>query len=267
MLTIAERFQTDRPVAFVTGSGAARVGRVVAEHLARCGCQIVLHALRSVSEAEAFAAQLRRAGTECLVVQGAVEDEGNVRRWIDAIVERFGRIDIAVTSAAIWSPKRLEEVTAKDVSDYLHVNTLGSFLVGQHAGLQMVKQVGGGAIIHIGDWACVRPYPDHAAYFPSKGAIEAMTRSLAVELAERNPRITVNAILPGPVQFAGDVPAATQEAVAQACLTKRSGTPMHVAHAIEFLVENDFVTGVLLPVDGGRSVYANDPLHSRYRTG
>jgi NAD(P)-dependent dehydrogenase (short-subunit alcohol dehydrogenase family) len=131
----------------------------------------------------------------------------------------------------------------------------------------MVSQPHGGVIINIGDWSTVRPYPDHAAYFPSKGAVEAMTRSLAVEFAERNPKVRVNAILPGPVLFADDVTAEQRQATADACLLRRTGSPEHIALAAEFFVRNDFVTGVCLPVDGGRSIYAAEPLHTRYRTG
>ena len=81
-----------------------------------------------------------------------------------------------------------------------------------------------------------------------------MTRTLAVELARRNPRVRVNCILPGPVMLPENLsPEERHEAIA-GTLLRREGTPEHVAHAVVFLVENDFVTGVCLPVDGGRSI-------------
>ena len=120
----------------------------------------------------------------------------------------------------------------------------------------MSKQATGGAIVLLGDWAISRPYPDFAAYFASKGAIPTLTRSLAVELAERNPRMRVNAILPGPVLLADQTPDSTQQAILQQCLLRRMGTADHVARTAVFLAEHEFLTGVCLPVDGGRSIYA-----------
>jgi pteridine reductase len=118
----------------------------------------------------------------------------------------------------------------------------------------MVKQPEGGAIVTIGDWAVARPYPNYAAYFPSKGAIPAITRSMAVELAMRNPAVRVNCILPGPVMLPPDLSDAERRLSVADTLVRREGRPENVAHAVLFLVENDFVTGICLPVDGGRTI-------------
>jgi len=109
-------------------------------------------------------------------------------------------------------------------------------------------------MVTLGDWAVERPYLGYAAYFPSKGAIPAMTRSLAVELARRNPAIRVNCILPGPVMLPPDLSSEERREAIAGTLVRREGRPEHVAHAVLFLVENDFVTGVCLPVDGGRTI-------------
>ena len=168
--------------------------------------------------------------------------------------EHFGRLDVLVTAAAVWEPRPLEEITAADVRRQFDINTLGTFLCCREAGQIMVPQPEGGAIVTIGDWACARPYADYAAYFISKGAIPTMTRMLAVELARRNTRIRVNCILPGPVMLPEDFPQPEVQGAVAGTLLKRAGTPEHVAHAVLFLVENDFVTGVCLPVDGGRTI-------------
>ena len=83
-----------------------------------------------------------------------------------------------------------------------------------------------------------------------------MTRCLAVELGSRNPRVRVNCVLPGPVLFPPDMPKAEREEAIRSTLVNREGQPENVAAAVLFLVENDFVTGVCLPVDGGRTIYA-----------
>ncbi len=126
----------------------------------------------------------------------------------------------------------------------------------QQAGLAMVPQPEGGCIVNFGDWASARPYLNYAPYLVSKGAIPALTRCLAVELGTRNPRLRVNCVLPGPVLFPPDMPEAEREEAIRSTLVRREGQPANVAAAVLFLVENDFVTGVCLPVDGGRTIYA-----------
>ena len=266
-MSLQQTFACANPVALVTGSAAPRVGRAIAVRLASLGCRLVIHARKSLNEAEEVANHLREQGTEVLVAAAAMEDSAAVEEMIDATLQRFGRIDILVNSAGIWEPTRLEDVTADDVRRYFDVNSLGCFVAARAAGLKMVSQASGGAIINISDWATCRPYLNHAAYFPSKGAVEAMTRSLAVELAHRNPNIRVNCIQPGPVLLGDDVDDATRQAIADSVLLKRVGTAEEVAHAVEFLCVNRFVTGVTLPIDGGKSIYANDGLQSGLNTG
>lgn len=267
-MTLQETFQTEHPVALVTGSGAARVGRAIAERFASQGCHVALHANHSVQEAELTAAELRkRFGVQSIVTSGSLEDDKTPEKIVGETHVHFGQLDILVNSAAIWSPTALEDVTPEEIRRYLEINTVGAFLCARAAGLKMADQATGGSIINIGDWATSRPYMDHAAYFPSKGAVETMTRSLAVELAGRNPRIRVNCIQPGPVLLADDVSDDYRQRISASTLTGKVGTPQQVAHAAQFLCENEFVTGVCLPVDGGRSIYAPDGLQSGLNTG
>ena len=175
---------------------------------------------------------------------------------IDQTLATFGRLDTLVNCAATWRSKRLEEVTAADVRHYFETNTLATFLCSQQAGLAMVRQPEGGCIVTIGDWAIARPYLNYAAYFPSKGAIPTLTRCLAVELGSRNPAVRVNCILPGPVLLPPELPEAERRQAINATLVKREGRPENIAQAVLFFLDNDFVTGVCLPVDGGRTVFA-----------
>lgn len=244
------------PVALVTGAGARRIGNCVARELARAGYRLAMHARTSIVEAHATARELTDQGCDVLVVQGDLSDENAVRDLTAAAQSRFGRIDALVNCAAIWERKSLEEVSAEDVRRHLDANLLGTFLCCREVGLRMVEQSHGGAIVNLGDWATVRPYRDYAAYFPSKGGIETLTRTFAMELGTRNPRVRVNAILPGPVMLPADLPEAERSASIAGTLVKREGTPEHVADAVLFLLRNDYITGISLPVDGGRSVFA-----------
>ena len=261
-------FDSESPVAIVTGSGAKRVGRAVIQELAKSGCRVVIHANTSVDEANQLASQLNDSfQTESLVVTGSLTRDDVPGEIVKQTMHRFGRIDILVNSAAIWYPTDLKEVTPGQIREYLQINTVGSFLCAQHAGLQMVDQNTGGCIVNIGDWATVRPYVDHSAYFPSKGAVEAMTRSLAVEFGHRNPKIRVNCIQPGPVALASDVSDEYEAKISTSTIVGKVGTPEHVAHAVKFLCENDFVTGVCLPIDGGRSIFAPDGIQVGLNSG
>ena len=241
-------------LALITGSGKRRLGSAVAFALAERGYDIALHYNRSAEEAMLSAEELRKFGVRVEAYQAQIADENQVARLFAGIEKDFGRLDVLVTAAAIWKSKPLEQVTADDVRQHFEINALGTFLCCQRAGEIMIRQPEGGAIVTIGDWATERPYPHYAAYFPSKGTIPAMTRMFAVELARRNPAIRVNCILPGPVMVPEDLAEHEVKGAVAGTLLKRLGRPENIAQAVMFLVENDYVTGVCLPVDGGRTI-------------
>jgi pteridine reductase len=243
-------------VALITGSGKRRVGWHVADALAARGYALAVHYHRSAAEAADTVAYFQQRGVVAVGLQADLTDEQAVRSLVQKTVERLGRLDALVNCAAAWKSRRLEDVTAADVRYYFETNTLSTFLCTQHAGLAMASQAEGGSIVNLGDWAVARPYLNYAAYFPSKGAIPALTRCLAVELATRNPRVRVNCILPGPVLLATDLPEAEWQQAIQGTLLKRPGRPENIAQAVLFFIDDDFVTGVCLPVDGGRTVYS-----------
>jgi pteridine reductase len=249
---------SSRRVALVTGSGKRRVGWHVADALARRGFALSIHYRTSAAETQQSVEDFRSRGVEAEAFGADLADEEAVKKLVAQTLARFGRIDVLVNTAATWKPKRLEDVTAKDVRGFFEANTLGTFLCCQHVGLAMVKQPDGGSIITFGDWATARPYVGYAAYFPSKGAIPTLTRCLAVELGTRNPRVRVNCIQPGPVMLPPDLSQAERDAAISATLVKREGSPENVAQAVLHFIDNDFITGVCLPVDGGRTVFAGD---------
>jgi pteridine reductase len=247
-----------RPVALITGSGKRRVGWHVADAFARRDYRLAIHYRSSAAEAQATVAEFTSRDVEATAFGADLRDEQAVKGLVEQVLARFGRIDVLVNCAAAWRSKPLEDVTAADVRSYFETNTLSTFLCCQQVGLAMTRQPEGGSIITFGDWATARPYVNYAAYFPSKGAIPTLTRVLAVELGTRNPRVRVNCILPGPVFLPPELPQAEREQAIKATLVKREGRPENVAQAVLHFVENDFITGVCLPVDGGRTVYASD---------
>ncbi len=245
---------TDQPVALVTGAGRRRIGNVIARALAQRGYRVGLHYRNSSQAAQETVEEIVAGGGVAACFQADVSQEQQVHRLFEEHLHRFGRLDVLVTTAAIWEPGRLEDTTADDVRRHFEINALGTFLCCRRGGLIMAEQTQGGAIVTIGDWATVRPYGNYAAYFVSKGVVPTMTRMLAVELAARNPAVRVNAILPGPVMLPEDLSEEERRRVIAGTLLKREGTPESVAHTVLYLVENDYVTGVCIPVDGGRTI-------------
>jgi len=243
-------------VALVTASGKKRIGWHVANALAERGYALAIHYYHSASDANDTVAMFAQKGVHAFAYQADLTNEQEVHSLVANVLERFGRLDVLVNCAGVWESRTLEETTASDVRRHFDANALSSFLCGQQAGLAMVKQAEGGCIVNIGDWADVRPYQNYVAYFMSKGAVHSLTRCLAVELARRNPRVRVNCILPGPVQLPPEMSAEERREVINATLAKREGSPNNIAQAVLMLVDNDYIYGACLTVDGGRTIYA-----------
>lgn len=240
-------------VALITGSGRKRVGFHVAKEAGKRGYAIALHYNSSKVEAEDSKAELTSLGYRVNAFQADLSVESEVKRMMEEVLNTFNRLDVLVTAASIWPKKKLLETSAKDVLENFSANTLSTFLCCKEAGLIMSKQSEGGSIVTIGDWATERPYCDYSAYFISKGSIPTLTRVFATELAKLNPQIRVNCILPGPVMLPEGVDA---DEVISKTVVKRLGSPEAISKSVFHFVENDFVTGTCLPVDGGRTIFS-----------
>src|SRR5690606_36392869 len=128
MTDLVQLFGDPHPVAFITGSAAPRIGRVVAEAFHDRGYRVVVHGNRQAEEARRLAGGWSERGPAALAVTGDLRNEQTVERCFADIDHCFGRIDVLVNCAAIWEPKSLEQVTADDVRRYFEVNTLSTFL-------------------------------------------------------------------------------------------------------------------------------------------
>jgi len=237
-------------VALVTGGGGG-LGAAVVRALAARGHAVAIHAHGSLGAARDLAAELVAVGVPSLAVTADLRDDGPVRAMVHRVADHFGRIDALVTCAAIAGGGALEEVSADDLRLLFDVNCVGTFVAAQEAGAVMVRQPEGGCVVTVGDAAVGRPAVGGLPAAPSAGAIPALTRSLAVEFAARNPRVRVNCVLPGGIAPARGLDPQDRAALVAGTLVKREGRPAHVAHAVLFLLENDHLTGVCLPVDGG----------------
>ena len=235
-------------VALVTG-GAKRVGREIALALAGRGCAVAITYRSSRQEAESTAAAIRRKGVRALAVEADQRDGTEVRAAVRAIETRLGPLDVLINNASSFYPTPLETVTEAQWDDMIGTNLSGPWRFAQAVSPGM-KRRGRGKIINLVDSAAFSPWPTYLPYCAAKGGLVTLTWGLAKALA---PKIQVNGIAPGPILMPQGIGAAEKRKAIKKTLLKRMGSPQDIVQAVLFLLEgSDFVTGVILPVDGGR---------------
>ncbi len=237
-------------IALVTGA-ARRVGKAIALALAARGVHVAITYNNSVAEAHATLREIEAQGVQSLALKADITRSNDVNAVVQQIMQRFGRIDILVNNASNYYKTPFTTLTEEQWDDLVGTNLKGTFLVAKRVGDEMLK-AGSGKMINLTDWAGFRPYKDYIPYCVAKAGVIALTKALAKTLA---PNIQVNAIAPGPVMLPEDFSDSQREAVVRATPLKRIGTPSDVAQTVVFLVEgSDFITGAIIPVDGGRLI-------------
>jgi pteridine reductase len=233
-------------VALVTG-GAHRLGRAITLALGQAGANIVVHYNRSAEQAQTVVDELAALGVQGASVAGDLSRVDEVERVVDTAVARWGRLDVLVNNAGIWANTPIGTVTEECWSELIDTNLRSAFFAAQHA--TPALRAARGAIVNIADVGALRPWRNHTPYLVSKGGIITLTKALAMDLA---PDVRVNAVAPGAALLPDDW---TPEQVARATRNvplQRLGRPDDVAQAVLYLVQAAYVTGVVLPVDGGR---------------
>jgi NAD(P)-dependent dehydrogenase (short-subunit alcohol dehydrogenase family) len=229
-------------VALVTG-GARRIGRAIVLALAREGARVAVHYNRSRAEAEVTA---REAGGGAGVFGADLQSVGEIRRLARDVEESMGVVDILVNSAALFARTPFLETSEEDWDRFHAVNVKAVFFLSQTVARSMQQ----GSIIHIGDTGGVHLWPGYLAYGASKAAVIALTRGMAKALA---PDIRVNAVLPGPMLPPEAKGTETIEEAIGKTLHQRQGSAEDVALAVRYLLtDGSYVTGAVIPVDGGR---------------
>ncbi len=268
-----------RPVALVTGA-ARRVGRATARALAAAGCDVVITWRSSEDEAKFARAELAALGASVETLRLDLDDLEQTDRLGAELAGRLGRLDYLVHNASIYDRTPLESLAATDILRHYRVNAAGPLLLtarlapllrqaapsgtdlravsskGPTGGDTARRAVppGGGAIVCMCDiHAMGRPRRDFVGYSMSKAALEEMVRSLARELA---PEVRVNGVAPGVVAWPEEGPeshADEQRKYLSRVPLGRAGTPEDAAEVVRWLaMEATYLTGVVVPVDGGR---------------
>ena len=231
------------PLALVTGA-AHRLGKVFASTLARQGFDIALHYHRAEEEAVQAKAELESLGSRVILAKADLTQPSE----ISSLVSALDSLQVLVNSAAFMPGGNVDRLSLESWDTSLDLNLRAPFLLAQLASKKMTD---GGLIVNITDVGAQKTWSRYPSYTVSKAALESLTRLLARALA---PKIRVNAIAPGFVLQSNIVPVEEWERLIQRVPLKRLARPEEIASALEFLWQNEYITGQTIVVDGGYSL-------------
>ncbi len=234
--------------ALVTG-GAQRIGRGIALALARAGADVAITYRNSSEAAVQTTRQMEALGCRALAVECDVRSEASVRAAVAATIGGFGRLDVLVNNAALFSFARIENLSLEAWDEVFETNARGPFLVAREVLAHL--RATGGRIVNIGSLGGIHGWPDHAHYCASKAALHMLTQSMAKAFA---PGVSVNCVAPGWIELEDNAARDEKEAERFAGKTpmSRNGTVDDVAQAVLFFAAGpSFITGQIMVVDGG----------------
>lgn len=234
--------------AIVTGA-ASGIGRATATAFAQKGAKVVI-ADYNEEGGKAAAEELKAKGADVLFIKVDVSKEESVKNLVEETVKHFGKLDIMYNNAGVGTQGFTHELTYEEYRKVISVNQDGVFFGSKYAIREMLKT--GGVIVNTASILGSVGEPTAFAYNASKGAVNMMTKSLALQYAKDG--IRVNAVAPGYVETGmvnKENLGAFYEGLVKLHPIGRLGKPEEIAHAVVFLVENDFVTGTTILVDGG----------------
>lgn len=239
------------PVVLVTG-GARRVGAAIVRRLHAAGCDVAIHYRDSADEAAALASALNEARADsAMTCAGSLSDDATPPRIIDAVIDRYGRLDGLVNNASAFYPTPVGQTTSAQWDDLFAANARAPFFLAQAAAPAL--RDARGAIVNIVDIYAERPLAGHAVYSMAKAALAMLTQALAKELA---PEVRVNAVAPGAILWpSSGKPEEAAEALIAKTPLARKGEPEDVAEAVRWLLlDAHYTTGQIVRVDGGRAL-------------
>ncbi len=238
-------------VAVITG-GARNIGRAIARALAAGGASVMVNSNTSVQDAEETERLVTDAGGKAAVFIADVTDPAAVNRLVAETIERYGHIDMLVNNAAVRAETPFAQVTLDEWHRVLSIILDGAFIASQ-ACLPHLVRAGGGSIVHIGGLTGHKGALHRSHVVTAKGGLAAMTKAMALDLAENN--ITVNCVVPGTIDTQRGLPGAPERPAHRQSFppSGRRGTPEEIAAMVRMLCGPDarYITGQSIHVNGG----------------
>jgi 3-oxoacyl-[acyl-carrier protein] reductase len=240
--------------AIITGATGKLASQIVLS-MAKAGANCICIYNSNTAKAKKLAADLRKLKVKALFVQTDLTVEENIEK-VFACLKNFPTPQILINAASIFEKKPIEKVTFEYIRQTFDINFAASMIITQKFVELVRKKIKSRAkplakIINITDITALRPPAGFSIYCASKAALVSATKSLARELA---PDFTVNAVSPGIINFQKGITAEQKEKMLAQVPAGRAGSPDEVADAVKFLIENDYVTGQVIAVDGGRGL-------------
>ena len=237
-------FELAGKTALVTG-GAKRIGKAIAVGLAKQGVNIIIHYGKSENEAKELQDEIVELGRKSWIIRADLGNSESCKRLITQAYELSGEIDILVNNASIFLAKGVNDVRLEDIEVNMLTNAWAPFLLTRY----FSEKTDHGKIINILDTRVAGYDFDHFAYYLSKRMLEILTRSMALKLA---PNVTVNGIAPGLILPPEGKDYAYLEQKKDTVPLKKYGSVSDIVETVIFLLRNDFVTGQIVYVDGGK---------------
>lgn len=238
-------------VAVVTG-GSRGIGAAICEELGRGGAKVVVNYSGSEGPAQEVADKVNQigGGGEAVAVQADISDPEDAQKLIDQAVEQFGRVDILVNNAGTNIDATLDKLDVESWDQVVQLDLNGCFYT-VHAALPHMTEQENGAIINMSSFVGEAGNMGQANYSAAKAGLLGFTRTAALELARNN--ITVNAVCPGFIEtdMTDAIPDEMKEKITKTIPMGRFGQPEDIAQAVRFCIENEYMTGATLDINGG----------------
>lgn len=240
--------------AVITGS-SGRLGGAIAKALGKAGCNCICHYNHNGQAAESLVEQILKMGAKALAAKAELSRSGGAEDLFDKSA-KLGTPQILINSAAVFSKQELGEVTFEQAQEVLNLNLIAPVLASKAFAKQIDAEFGKtdsvvGKIINIADIGGIRPWAGYVLYCCSKAGLIGATKSLAKELA---PSICVNSVAPGVVDWPSGFDESQKQRQLKHIPVARTAEPKEITDAIIFLLKNDYITGQVLNVDGGRCI-------------
>lgn len=245
--------KSETPVVLVTGA-AKRIGATIARRLHASGYSVIIHFATSSYEANALVNELNQSRKNSAAsLQGDLCDKDSVQKLAKQSVAIWGRLDLLVNNASSFYPTPLGEITEDDWSSLVGSNVKGPLFLSQALTPALKKSKG--SVINMIDMHIDRPLPKHSVYLLAKAGLASLTRSMAIDLA---PDVRVNGIAPGAILWPErEMNKEDKRRLLDSVPLRQLGSPEDIAETLIFLVSASYITGQIIYVDGGRSLYTS----------